>query len=210
MSTFDEFLETFMSGDYFLIFLILMMIILLVLVLALIKTRLQYTEMLECESKTLEKEEKDIIDDIKSSISHPVNNNIEQSPIIKQVDTSSIKTYDNIIDDYESSEEENAVISASDLEREKQKRMDELGISNSQSMIQKYEEEQEKKAIISYEQLLKNASNITLTYKNESKPIKDYPKINKVEINQKEIVQTDNYLQEEEFLKVLKEFRLTI
>ena len=43
--------------------------------------------------------------------------------------------------------------------------MNSLGLNDNQVAIQKYEEEQEKKAIISYEQLVKNASNISLTYK---------------------------------------------
>ena len=49
MENFDKFLETFMTGDFFLIFLILMLIILLVLVLALVKTRSEYLEMVRRE-----------------------------------------------------------------------------------------------------------------------------------------------------------------
>ena len=49
MKEFDSFLEAFMTGDYFLIFLILMLIILLVLVLALVKTRTEYLEMVRRE-----------------------------------------------------------------------------------------------------------------------------------------------------------------
>ena len=77
-------------------------------------------------------------------------------------------------------------------------------------IIEKYEEEQEKKAIISYEQLVKNASNITLTYKEEEPKKKDAPKVNKIEIEQKEVTPSENYVNEEEFLKILKEFRLNL
>lgn len=51
MENFDKFLETFMTGDFFLIFLILMLIILLVLVLALVKTRTEYLEMVRREQE---------------------------------------------------------------------------------------------------------------------------------------------------------------
>ena len=70
-------------------------------------------------------------------------------------------------------------------------------------------EEQENKAIISYEQLLKNASNISLSYKDE-KNVKGAPKIQKIEVNQKEVSTPEIYLEEEEFLKILKEFRISL
>ena len=66
------------------------------------------------------------------------------------------------------------------------------------------------KAIISYEQLLKNASNITLSYKQEDMKDKEAPRVNKIEVEQKEVVGVENYLAEEEFLKILKEFRMTL
>ena len=88
--------------------------------------------------------------------------------------------------------------------------MDALGLNDNQAAIQKYEEEQEKKAIISYEQLLKNASNITLSFKEEDKKDADAPIVNKVEIEQKEVTGAESYLEEEEFLKILKEFRTSL
>ena len=130
-------------------------------------------------------------------------------PLVKQIDLPNIKTYDDVIDEYESSEEENAVISAEELEKRTRERMDALGMSDNQAVIQKYEEEQENKAIISYEQLLKNASNITLSYKDETKE-KGAPKISKVEVEQKEIPGAESYLEEEEFLRILKEFRTSL
>lgn len=92
----------------------------------------------------------------------------ENKPLVKQIDLPNVKTYDDIIEDYENGEEENAVISTEELEKVTRQRMEELGMNDNQVAIQKYEEDQEKKAIISYEQLLKNASNITLTYKEET------------------------------------------
>ena len=114
------------------------------------------------------------------------------------------------IDEYELGEEENAVIYADELERRTKERMDALGLNDNQAAIQKYEEEQEKKAIISYEQLLKNASNITLSFKEEDKKDADAPIVNKVEIEQKEVTGAESYLEEEEFLKILKEFRTSL
>ena len=84
-----------------------------------------------------------------------------------------------------------------------------LGESENQAVIAAYEEEQEKKAIISYEQLLKNAQNISLSYK-EEKVDDEAPKVNKIELEQKEVSKPDNYLEEEEFLKILKEFRISL
>lgn len=228
MEKFDEFMQNFMSGDFFLIFLVLMLVILLVLVLALVKTREQYLEMLEREQKYLnnsnkkemQKEntrvnaptlkEKDILDDLDMLKATDEDDVIDENkPLIKQIDTSNIKTYESVIDEYELGEEENAVISTDELEKRTKERMETLGTSDNQIAIQKYEEEQEKKAIISYEQLLKNASNITLTYKDE-RVDSDAPKVNKIVIEEKEVTQVENYIKEEEYLKILKEFRLTL
>lgn len=225
MEKFDEFMQNFMSGDFFLVFLVLMLVILLVLVLALVKTREQYLEMLEKEEKRnaeyskpsvpkyeVKKEtpKDDILDDLDLLKATSDDDIIDENkPLIKQIDTSNIKTYESVIDEYESGEEENAVISTEELERKTKERMETLGISDNQIAIQKYEEEQEKKAIISYEQLLKNASNITLTYKDE-KTDDNAPRINKIVVEEKEVTQVDNYIKEEEYLKILKEFRLTL
>lgn len=229
MEKFDQFMQNFMSGDFFLIFLVLMLVILLVLVLALVKTREQYLEMLEREQEYLNQnnnrrelpketkkietpivKENDILDDLDMLKATDEDDIIDENkPLIKQIDTSNIKTYESVIDEYELGEEENAVISTEELERKTKERMETLGTSDNQIAIQKYEEEQEKKAIISYEQLLKNASNITLTYKDE-RVDSDAPKINKIVIEEKEVTQVENYIKEEEYLKILKEFRLTL
>ncbi len=198
-------IDTFVSGDYFLVFLALLLIILVVLIVALLKTREEYNELLESSEKKEEKE--DFFEELMA-----VNNEEEleaDKPLIKQIDVSSLKTYDDEINDYESNEEENAIISAEELSIRTQNRLDDLGVSSNQAIIDKYEEEQENKAIISYEQLLKNASNISLTYK-EEKTSKDAPKVNKVEVEKREVSAPDNYLAEEEFLRILKEFRINL
>lgn len=240
MEQFDSFLEAFMTGDYFLIFLVLMLIILVVLVLALVKTRNDYMEVIMREERKLDspdfledltalknniKEEdkkEDIFESLKSDLPSESNDLFESlkadtkedvidenKPLIKQIDIPNVMTYDKVIDEYEDSEESNAVISTEELEKVTKDRMQSLGLNDNQAAIAKYEEEQEKKAIISYEQLLKNASNITLSYKKESNE-KGCPKINKIEVQEKEVTQAISYLEEEEFLKILKEFRLSL
>ena len=235
MENFDKFLETFMTGDFFLIFLILMLIILLVLVLALVKTRSEYLEMVRREQEKIDleskfkkqieeqkkstevkkdekviEEEPDILDELNNLMATSKEDMIDENkPLVKQIDVPNVKTYDDIIEEYENGEEENAVISTEELEKDTRQRMEDLGMNDNQVAIQKYEEEQEKKAIISYEQLLKNASNITLTYK-EEKNKKGAPKVNKIEVQEKEVTQAVSYVAEEEYLKILKEFRLSL
>lgn len=235
MENFDKLLETFMTGDFFLIFLVLMLIILVTLILALIKTRSEYLEMVRREqdkidlesrfkkpvdeTKTLEtkvveehKKEKelDILDELNSLMATSKEDVMDENkPLVKQIDLPNVKTYDDVIEEYENGEEENAVISTEELEKVARQRMENLGMNDNQVAIQKYEEEQEKKAIISYEQLLKNASNITLTYKEETNK-KGAPKVNKIEVQEKEVTQAVSYVAEEEYLKILKEFRLTL
>ena len=217
----DKVIESFVSGDYFIIFLILTLAVLIVLVLALLKSRSEYNDLLrlELESKNRksEKEESELVDDddilseldaLRASTKEDIVD--LNKPLIKQIDIKSVKTYDDIINDYELSEEENAVISREELEKKAQERRDALGDNENQIAIAEYEEEQEKKAIISYEQLLKNASNITLSYKEENINKKDAPKVNKIEIEQKEVSAPEVYLEQEEFLKILKEFRVSL
>ena len=226
MRNIDKVLETFVNGDYFIVFLVITLVILLVLVLALIKTREDYNELLKKEQNQEQKpiinvtneeniekieEEKDVIDDFSDLMASSEEDKIDaDKPLIKQIDVKGIKKYDDIIKDYEIIDEENAVISAEELEKKAKERLDALGTNENQEAIAKYEEEQEKKAIISYEQLLENASNISLSYKEEKTPGKNAPKVNKVELEQKEVTEADMYIKEEEFLKILKEFRISL
>lgn len=233
MANVDKVLEIFMDGNYFIIFLLLIVIVLIVLVLCLIKSREEYNELLRyttredyldnppTDEKTSSKEmevfesmkedEFDIFSDFDSLKATSEDDIIDENkPLIKQIDIPKIKTYDDVINEYEMNEEECAVISASELERVKKDRMNELGVSDNRQIIEKYEEDQEKKAIISYEQLLKNAQNITLSYVEEEKKEEDAPRINKIEVTQKEVSEPENYLEQEQYLKILKEFRLSL
>ena len=215
----DRVIDAFINGEYFIIFLIITLVILLVLVLALIKSREDYNSLINNEDdkkSSLEKaevhnENNEFLSDFESLMAKSKDDMIDaDKPLIKQVDLNGIKTYDDLIDEYESSEEENAVISTEELTQKARERNETLGATENQEAIAKYEEEQEKKAIISYEQLLKNASNITLSYKEEVPKEKGAPKVNKIEIEQKEITPSEMYLAEEEFLKILKEFRISL
>lgn len=230
MENFSDFMDLFMTGDYFILFLVLMLIIFAVLIMALVKTRMQYLEIINAEKTkneetsindkivnskiddSIEKieDDGDILDDLDKLIAQTKEDTIkENEPLYTQVNIPQVKTYDDVINDYESSEEEEAVISSEELEKKTKERMNSLGLNDNQVAIQKYEEEQEKKAIISYEQLVKNASNISLTYKEEDIG-SGAPKVNKIEIQEKEVTPPENYLKEEEFLSILKEFRLSL
>lgn len=230
MENFSDFMDLFMTGDYFIIFLVLMLIIFAVLIMALVKTRMQYLEIINAEKTkneetsindkivnskiddSIEKieDDGDILDDLDKLIAQTKEDTIkENEPLYTQVNIPQVKTYDDVINDYESSEEEEAVISSEELEKKTKERMNSLGLNDNQVAIQKYEEEQERKAIISYEQLVKNASNISLTYKEEDIG-SGAPKVNKIEIQEKEVTPPENYLKEEEFLSILKEFRLSL
>ena len=220
MNKIDRVIEAFVTGDYFIIFLVIILVILLVLVLALIKSREDYNELLNKEIKSNDSDDDiisdiadgdDILGDFKSLMASTKDDVIDENvPLIKQVDLDGIETFKSKAKEYESLDEENAVISASELEKRTKERQDTLGSNENQVAIEKYEEEQEKKAIISYEQLLKNASNITLSYKEEKKKDKNAPRINKIELEQKEVSAAEMYLKEEEFLKILKEFRISL
>ena len=235
MNNIDAVLDSFMNGNYFIIFLALMLIIFIVLILSLIKSREDYNELLDSKieegtdtrhkivkdmDKVKEKEEikdeidskvEDLFDGFEALKATSKEDEVDfDKPIIKQIEKPI--TYENIIDEYEYNEEQNAIISADELEKKNKERLEALGSNDNRDAINKYEEEQEKKAIISYEQLLRNASNISLSYVEDTKPkkVNDAPKISKIEIIQKEISEPENYLEEEEFLRILKSFRMTL
>ena len=208
MTSLDMFIDTFVNGDYFIVFLAIIFIIVVVLVVALIKTREEYNELLDnAEKEEIKEQEGDLFSDLLATSKEEIMD--EDKPLIKQIDTSSLKTLDDEINEYEFDEEENAIISAEELATKTQERIDELGSTSNQAVIDKYEAEQENKAIISYEQLLKNASNISLSYK-EEKTEENAPKVNKVEVHSKEVSEPESYLAEEEFLRILKEFRTNL
>ena len=220
MNKVDLVIESFVTSDYFIIFLVIVLVVLLVLILLLIKTREDYNELLTKEitfgnNKEKKQEEDthkdDLLYDLEDLIASSKDDVFDENkPLIKQIDMSSVKTLEEKVKDYENIDEENAIISAEELNEKAKQRNEILGTNENQEAIAKYEEEQEKKAIISYEQLVKNASNITLTYKEEEPKKSGAPKVNKIEIEEKEVTPAENYINEEEFLNILKEFRLTL
>ena len=208
MSNVDKLIDTFVTLDYFIIFLAITLMILVVLILALIKSREEYNELLNSENNKIDDgvtaKEVDILEELNLMANDKEDVIDENKPLVKQIDLNNINT-----DEYEFNEEENAVISNEELERKAKERLETLGSNENQDAIQKYEEEQESKAIISYEQLLKNATNFSLSYKDETLD-NDAPKVQKIEVSRKEVSGPEVYLEEEEFLKILKEFRINL
>ena len=208
MSNVDKLIDTFVTGDYFIIFLAITLMILVVLILALIKSREEYNELLNSENNKIDDgvtaKEVDILEELNLMANDKEDVIDENKPLVKQIDLNNINT-----DEYEFNEEENAVISNEELERKAKERLETLGSNENQDAIQKYEEEQESKAIISYEQLLKNATNFSLSYKDETLD-NDAHKVQKIEVSRKEVSGPEVYLEEEEFLKILKEFRINL
>ena len=230
MSNIMSFVNTFVTEDYFIIFLIIMLLILIVLIMALIKTRNQYYEELgskfSLEDELLKRMgdtdeniniAKEVLNDDAEVLNESVQNNdaINKNDLVMNSTNKSDEVKEDntnfysLIDNYENNEEENAVISTDELERRKQEKFDELGVSDNEAMIQKYEEEQEKKAIISYEQLLRNAANISISY-TEEKREDGAPKVNKIEVEKKDVTEAQSYIEEEQFLKILKDFRTSL
>ena len=205
-------------------------LILIVLIMALIKTRNQYYEELgskfSLEDELLKRmgdtdENINIAKEVLNDDSKVLNESSQNNDAINKDDLVMNSTnksdelkedntnFYSLIDNYENNEEENAVISTDELERRKQEKFDELGVSDNEAMIQKYEEEQEKKAIISYEQLLRNAANISISY-TEEKREDGAPKVNKIEVEKKDVTEAQSYIEEEQFLKILKDFRTSL
>ena len=230
MSNIMSFVNTFVTEDYFIIFLIIMLLILIVLIMALIKTRNQYYEELgskfSLEDELLKRMgdtdenisiAKEVLNDDSKVLNESSQNNdaINKDDLVMNSTNKSDEVKEDntnfysLIDNYENNEEENAVISTDELERRKQEKFDELGVSDNEAMIQKYEEEQEKKAIISYEQLLRNAANISISY-TEEKREDGAPKVNKIEVEKKDVTEAQSYIEEEQFLKILKDFRTSL
>lgn len=230
MSNIMSFVNTFVTEDYFIIFLIIMLLILIVLIMALIKTRNQYYDELgskfSLEDELLKRmgdtdENINIAKEVLNDDSKVLNESSQNNDAINKDDLVMNSTnksdevkedntnFYSLIDNYENNEEENAVISTDELERRKQEKFDELGVSDNEAMIQKYEEEQEKKAIISYEQLLRNAANISISY-TEEKREDGAPKVNKIEVEKKDVTEAQSYIEEEQFLKILKDFRTSL
>lgn len=112
------------------------------------------------------------------------------------------------IRDYEREQEDNAIISARELD-DKINNMKETGeYEQHQEELRKYEQELENKAIISYDELLSRASDGVVSY--ESEESVGGISIGKVDTKQIETVRESGekpYYKEEAFLEAMKEFR---
>ena len=112
----------------------------------------------------------------------------------------------NPIEAYEQDEEANAVISTKELESIEKERNELYGAENNAKLIEEYETDQENKAIISYSELLKNAQGLELEYIEKPKEDDNAPVVKQVELKNQQLKGV-NYAAEEEYLRILKEFR---
>lgn len=198
----DNFIELLVKGDFFLIFLIVMMIVVTCIIAYLIK--LQMNDRYSYEEDDEEDEDDNFVEKY-----IPIDSNTKSS---KKVDQKKFdfenNTIESSIKNYESDQEEMAIISADELDN-RISNMKETGeFDRHLEQIDEYEAEQENKAIISYEELLKRASTNTVTY--ESTENLGGIKVGKVDTSKIEIASEENntpYYKEEAFLNALKEFR---
>ncbi len=229
MSSWNDFVEIVLHGEYFIIFIAVLMIIIASIIIYLIKLQItsSFNEYEEDESEEEIKEVKE-----KKEIEKPIlvqsqfnfnneelDNNefvvsddvLEKTQELKEIveDISKIenKEYEHI-KKYEQEQEESAIISYEELSQRKSD-IETGKIVLDDETTKNYEEEQEEKAIISYEELLEKASKTILASKDENVP---GIKITRVApINKGEPVEIDKtYYKEEEFLKALKEFRANL
>ena len=109
---------------------------------------------------------------------------------------------------YEQEQEEQAIISAKELDS-KISTMKETGeFEQHQEELRKYEQELEQKAIISYDELLSRASDGIVSYESEEKL--GGILVGKVDTKQIETIRESDekpYYKEEAFLEAMKEFR---
>ena len=217
-----NFLYVFFNGDFFIVIIVALILILLVVLVGLIKTQKENDRLVE-ESNALkenaikeinnteiqeQKEEIFEIDDINKSIEEKIDDSILEEKALETFDESSpiIEEALNPIEAYELDEEANAVISTKELESIESERNKLYGTENNAKLIEEYETEQENKAIISYSELLKNAKGIELEFIEKPKEDEDAPVVKQVEIKDQPLKGV-NYTAEEEYLRILKEFR---
>ena len=225
MSSWNDFVEIVLHGEYFIIFIAVLMIIIASIIIYLIKLQItssfnEYDEEEQEEVKEKKEIEKPILVQSQFNFNNEeLDNNefvvsddvLEKTQELKEIveDISKIenKEYEHI-EQYEKEQEENAIISYEDLLQRKSD-IETGKIVIDDETTKNYEEEQEEKAIISYEELLEKASGTVLASKDESVP---GIKITRVApVNKGESLEiTRPYYKEEEFLRTLKEFRASL
>lgn len=224
MSSWNDFVEIVLHGEYFIIFIAVLMIIIASIIIYLIRLQItssfnEYEDELN-ENKEKKEIEKPILVQSKFKFDdEQLDNNefevsddvLEKTQELKEIveDISKIenKEYEHI-EKYEKEQEENAIISYDELSQRKSD-IETGKIILDDEVTKNYEEEQEEKAIISYEELLEKASKTVLASRDESVP---GIKITRVEpVNKGESLEiTRPYYKEEEFLRTLKEFRASL
>ena len=152
------------------------------------------------KEETIDKTE-EVIEEVKEELEKPLEEEIleikEETPETDVI---------NPIEAYELDEEANAVISTKELESIEKERNELYGAENNAKLIEEYETDQENKAIISYNELLKNAQGLELEYIEKPKEDDNAPVVKQVELKDQQLKGV-NYAAEEEYLKILKEFR---
>jgi len=207
-----NFLYVFFNGDFFVVIIVALILILAVVLFGLIKTQREYEKLLS-EKENEEKSTNEKVELLEKEIEEPIKEELvvenktdevleeKVEPILEIEDTKEI----NPIEAYELDEEANAVISTKDLENIEKERNELYGVENNAKLIEEYETEQENKAIISYSELLKNANSLELEFIEKPKEDEDAPVVKQVEVKQS--FKGVAYTAEEEYLKILKEFR---
>lgn len=215
MQNFNAFLDMFFSSQYFIVVVAVLAIILLMLLIYLIKLQYSY----KGPSIKQDEEQIDLVEEVIKSVNEnsvldldSLNNtqanlilDLKANPEEHIINNEIIAPKINPIEQYELAEEENAIISTKDLEKIEKERDEYYGKENNAKLIEEYEQNQEQKAIISYDELLRNASLLEVNYiekpREEGAPI-----IKQVEIKEQPLKGV-SYTAEEEYLKILKEFR---
>lgn len=216
MNSLREFFNMFFTTDYFLILLIILLLVLLVITIHLIKVENYYKK----NKNNLNELNDDILEDQDDNtlVLNFGNENNDYKDSFKEISPRLQDKFDNIekilsdknekeIEKYENDEEKSAIISTEELESLSKDKGFEIG--NNKNLIIQYEEEQEKKAIISYEELLKNASSLKVSYKDETNN-ENGPIVRKIELEKPNIERNLNYIEETNFLSTLKDFRANL
>lgn len=192
MNNLNEFWDIFFSNEIIIILLVVLVIVLITLIIYLIKLEKGNKNIEPVLDDSLE-EEKDLLDELKEESTSPLFSN--------------------------ETDEENAIINVDELLSSCKEIKEETGLDNSE-IIDIYEKEQEKKAIISYEELLKNAAALSINYEKPQEKELEEPDIKIIEISDEPVksqnieVESTNkvisYVKEEEFLQLLKQFRMDL
>ena len=234
MGEFTNLLYVFFNGDFFVVIIVALILILSVVLVGLIKVQRENERLIEesnalkenvvkeVEEDTKEKEEvlleANVEKNINESLSKeetPKEEAVVKEEIVEEVKEELEKPLEeeklevdviNPIEAYELDEEANAVISTKELENIEKERNELYGTENNAKLIEEYETDQENKAIISYSELLKNAQGLELEYIEKPKEDDNAPVVKQVDLKDQPLKGV-NYAAEEEYLRILKEFR---